>query len=227
MLTPDAVRSRLAEEYRLIKRPLLMNAFGKGASVVEHPNLIMITSALPGEGKTFSSINLAMSIAAELDHTVVLVDADVARPAVARVLGIEPEPGLIDVLVDEKLDLSDVLIKTDVEKLSVIPSGHHHPQSTELLASEHMRRITTELSQRYSDRIVIFDSPPLLVTSEASVLANLMGQVVLVVESEHTPQSAVKDALGLLHGPEILGFILNKSIRGTFGGDYYYTYGDY
>ncbi|TVR67082.1 MAG: tyrosine-protein kinase family protein [Candidatus Competibacteraceae bacterium] len=225
MLVPDTRRSRIKEEYRHIKRPLLMNIDGKGAITPEHPNLIMVTSARPGEGKTFTACNLALSIATERDRTVLLVDADVVKPSVARVLGFEAEVGLVDFLIDDRLDLADVLVDTNVPSLTLLPAGGRHHLSTELLASENMRRLALEMSRRYPDRIVIFDSPPLLVTTEASVLASLMGQVVMVVESQRTHQNQVKEALALLDPQQIVGFVLNKA-RDSFGSDYYgYGYG--
>ncbi|MEQ6341899.1 MAG: XrtA-associated tyrosine autokinase [Gammaproteobacteria bacterium] len=223
MVTPDAARSQIAEEFRMIKRPLLKNAFGQGAALVENGNLIMVTSAFPGEGKTFNSINLAMSIATEFDNTVLLIDADVARPAVTAYFGIETGPGLVDYLTGDYPDLSQLLIRTDIPKLTLLPAGRRHHHSTELLASENMRNLVRELSQRYSDRIVIFDSPPLLATTEASVLASLMGQIVVVVESEKTTQDALKEALSLLDASKSINLVLNKS-RQPFGADYYGAY---
>lgn len=225
MVVPDAKRSRVKEEYRHIKRPLLMNAAGKGATIVEHPNLIMVTSARQGEGKTFNAINLALSIASERDRTVLLVDADVVKPTISRFFGINSGPGLVDFLIEDSLDLSDVLVETNVPSLTILPAGNAHHLSTELLASTSMRQLAHEMSTRYSDRIVIFDSPPLLVTTEASVLAHLMGQIVMVVESAKTSQSQVKESLALLKPDMIIGFVLNKT-RSSFGSDYYY-YGPY
>lgn len=222
-ITHSGERTLLAEEYRLIKRPLLANAFGKNAALVEHGNIIMVTSARAGEGKTFTSINLAMSIAMEMDKTVLLVDADVGRARVHQVLGTPMGPGLIDLLVDDNLDVSDVIIRTNVPKLSLIPMGRYHAHSTELLASDEMQRLVMELANRYSDRIVIFDAPPLLLTSEAVVLAGLMGQIVYVVMAEKTPRGAVRDALALLDANKPIGLVLNKSRRGP--GDSYYGYG--
>jgi len=227
MVVPDNTRSKIADEYRLIKRPLLMNAAGKGASIVENANLIMVTSSVPSEGKTFSSINLAMSIALERDKHVLLVDADVSRPSVSRVLNLGQKPGLIDMLVDKKSTFSDLVLKTNIPNLSILTSGRAHPHSTELLASDEMKSLTNELSKRYADRIVIFDSPPILATTEAAVLANHMGQIVMVVEAGHTQQKLVKEALSRLNEPEILGFILNKTIGGVMGGEYDYSYGYY
>lgn len=220
--------NRTTEEFRRIKRPLLMNVRGEGASVVPNANMIMVTSALPGEGKTFTSINLAMSIAMEMDRTVLLVDADVAKPDVTARLGVEAEKGLIDVLLDDGLNLPDVLLRTDIPKLTLLPSGSRHVHSTELLASERMRQLTLELSSRYPDRIVIFDSPPLLLASEARVLAGLMGQVVMVVEESMTRQHAVQEAVEMLADNEIVGIVMNKgrhkSGDGGYGGYGYYPY---
>jgi exopolysaccharide/PEP-CTERM locus tyrosine autokinase len=228
-LTPDGERTAVAEEFRMIKRPLLANAFGKSAALVESGNLIMVTSARAGEGKTFTAVNLAMSIAMEMDKTVLLVDADVARAQVHKILGSPSGPGLIDLLLDDKMDVGDVLLRTSVPKLRLIPMGRYHPHSTELLASAEMLRLTRELASRYPDRVVIFDAPPLLVTSEASVLAGLMGQIVFVVQSERTPQGDVKDALELLDQAKPIGLVLNKIRRGIggygYGAGYGYGYG--
>jgi exopolysaccharide/PEP-CTERM locus tyrosine autokinase len=161
---PNSPRSQIAEEYRVIKRPLIDNAMGRGAAPVENGNLIMVTSSLPGEGKSFTAINLAMSIAMELDNTVMLVDADVARPSVLNMLGLPPAKGLLDVLVEESVDLSQVLLRTNVEKFTLLPAGTQHPRATELLASDAMVRLLSDMANRYSDRIIIFDSPPLLLT---------------------------------------------------------------
>lgn len=221
--------NRTTEEFRRIKRPLLMHVRGEGATVVDHANMIMVTSALPGEGKTFTSINLAMSIAMEMDKTVLLIDADVAKPDVTNRLGVEAEKGLIDVLIDDGLTLPEVLLRTNIPKLTLLPSGNRHIRSTELLASDRMRQLTLELSNRYPDRIIIIDSPPLLLTSEARVLAGLVGQVVLVTEESKTPQHAVKEAVEMLDENEIVGIVMNKGSRKKegdgYGGYGYYPYG--
>jgi len=229
IVTPDAPRTRVADEFRVIKRPLIANAMGTGAAPIRNGNLIMITSALPGEGKTFMATSLAMSIAMERDYTVLLVDADVAHPSLPNVLGVPSTPGLLDALVDPSMDLSRALLRTNVEKLSVLPSGTSHARATELLASEAMNQLLKELSARYADRIIIFDSPPLLVTTEARVLATQMGQVVVVVEAEKTPQAAVKQALATIEACPIKLMALNKrrsvSDSGGYGYGYAYGYG--
>ncbi len=226
-LTPDAGRSKIAEEYRLIKRPLLANALGHGGNPpVPNGNLIMVTSSVPGEGKSFTAINLAISMATELENTVLLIDADVTKSAVLRYLGLKSEKGLIDVLRNPAIQLSDVLIKTDIAKLTVLPAGPVIAHATELLASSAMRNFVNEIANRYHDRIIIFDTPPLLSTSEASVLASYMGQVVFVVEAERTPQDAVRDALAHLADVEHVGIVLNKApARSADGGYYGYGYG--
>ncbi|HZX32229.1 MAG TPA: XrtA-associated tyrosine autokinase [Rhodocyclaceae bacterium] len=225
LVNPQAPGSQIAEQYRVIKRPLLINALGKGnVPPIENGNLIMVTSALPNEGKTFNSVNLAMSIVAELDCTVMLVDADVARPSVLPLLGLPAQPGLLDLLQDESLDLSDVLLKTNVAKLSILPSGTPHPRATELLASDAMARLINDMAGRYPDRIIIFDSPPLLVTTESHVLASHMGQIVMVVEAERTSQAEVSQALATVDSCPVKLMILNKA-KADFKRGYSYGYG--
>jgi len=145
-IRPDAPRSQIADEYRVIKRPLIDNAMGRGATRIKDGNLIMVTSALPGEGKTFTAANLAMSIAMELDNTVMLVDADVARPTLLSKLGLPAMRGLLDVLVDDSIDLPQVLLRTNVEKLTILPSGTPHPRATELLASDAMVSLLEDMA---------------------------------------------------------------------------------
>jgi exopolysaccharide/PEP-CTERM locus tyrosine autokinase len=225
LVTAAGGRTTLLEEFRIIKRPLLKRAFAERAEGGMPPNLIMVTSSLPGEGKTYCAINLAMSIAMELDHTVLLVDADVARPSILRTLGLPAQRGLMDILVDDKLDLSDVLLRTNVDTLSILPAGTSTPRATELLASSTMSSMVTEIANRYPDRVVIFDSPPLLLTSESRVLAGHMGQIVVVVEAQTTTQHAVKEALHKLEGFKNVNLIYNKTrdipgIEETY--DYHY-----
>ena len=223
VVAPDAEKSQIAEEFRIIKRPLIANAFGQGTTRVKNGNLIMVTSSLPGEGKSFCAINLAISMAMEMDRTVLLVDADVAKPRVPEYLGIHADKGLLDGLQDKDLKLSDVLIKTDIAKLTVLPAGRTYKRATELLASAAMTRLVEDIGNRYPDRIILFDSPPLLATSESSVLATHMGQIVMVVEAEKTSQEAVREALSHIQSCEVVGMLLNKTTP-TPGADYYYGY---
>lgn len=225
LMPPEEGAVRMADEYRRIKRPLLAGAFAKGAGRLPHGNLIMIGSSLPGEGKTFTSLNLALSIVQELDYTVLLVDADVAKPHITRVLELDDKPGLIDVLVDDTLDLQDVLLNTDIEGLRIVPAGPVHRQSTELLASERMAMLIADMSERYPDRVLVFDTPPLLATTEAQVMSSLMGQVLLVVRAGVTPQQAVLQSLETLGPRAGVNIVLNQ-VRGAWS-DEYYGYYDY
>ncbi len=224
LVTAAGGRTPLVEDFRIIKRPLIKRAFGPRAVGEKPGNLIMVTSSLPGEGKTFCSINLAMSIAMELDHTVLLVDADVARPSVLRTLGLPAHRGLMDLLLDDKLDMADVMLRTNVPTLSILPAGTNNPRATELLASQAMSTFVYEIANRYPDRIVIFDSPPLLLTSEAHVLAGHMGQIALVVEAEGTTQHAVRESVRQLEGCSNVNLIYNKTreFPGTETYDYHY-----
>ncbi|MBE0549469.1 MAG: tyrosine-protein kinase family protein, partial [Rubrivivax sp.] len=223
IVTPNAPRSALADQFRVIKRPLIGNALGKGAATLKHGNLIMVTSAIAGEGKTFTSVNLAMSIAAEMDHTVMLVDADVARPSVLRVLGLPAGPGLLDVL-EGKVELSGALLRTSVDKLTILPSGTPHARATELLASDAMGALLDDMATRYPDRIIIFDSPPLLLTTESRVLATHMGQIVVVVHAGRTLQSDVQHALSTIESCPVRMMLLNRA-RTDSAGAYNYGYG--
>jgi protein-tyrosine kinase len=221
MITPDGGKSSVAEEFRAVKHNL-MHALKKTGDSSRPGNLIMVTSALPGEGKTYCAINLAISIAMELDHTVLLVDADVARPSVLNRLDVKAEGGLMDILLEKKLDVADAMLKTNIDTLSILPSGRPHRHSTELLASQAMRTLLHEMASRYSDRIVIFDSPPLLPTTEARVLASQMGQIVMVVEGEKTTQNSLKNALHQIETCPNINLIYNKAK--PFRGEEYYGY---
>lgn len=224
MVTHDSGRTTVAEDFRIIKRHLLNYARGVGGQQARCGNLVVVTSALPGEGKTYCAVNLAMSISMEKDARALLVDADVARPSVLRVLGLEAERGMMDVLLNSNLDLSDVILRTNIPSFSLLPAGRPNRHATELLASRSMSQLLEELATRYPDRIIIFDSPPLLLTTEASVLVSQMGQVVMVVEAETTSQAAVKDALQRIEHCQQINLVYNKS-RAFPGAEYYGYYG--
>lgn len=223
--TPDT--TQIAEEFRIIKRPLLLKAFGESVGFAQGNNhLIMVTSARPGEGKTFVSMNLAMSMASEQNLNVLLIDADVKNPSLPRLMGLETDKGLLDVLTDDALDLSDVILRTDIENLSFIPTGRPHQQSTELFASRKMAGLVQDIARRYNDRVVIFDAPPVLASSEPGVLALHVGQMVFVVESEVTSRRAVEEALAHVKGCGNISLVLNKS-RSWLGKAQFGTYYGY
>lgn len=222
-LTPSFPRGQTADEFRVIKRPLLKNvASAKSANPVSRANLIMVTSSVPGEGKTFVSCNLAMSLAMELDTTVLLVDADVSRASVLSRLGLMPSQGLLDVLTNPSLPLSSVMLRTNVEKLAILPAGTPNGRATELLASEAMNRLLDEMAERYADRLVVFDAPPLLASTESRVLASHMGQIVMVVEADRTPQKVVSQAMATIETCPVVFPLLNKISRSEVGSYYGY-----
>jgi len=228
MITNRSERSRINEEYRFIKRKLLLNAFGKSSHLLKKPNIILVTSTVPNEGKTFNSINLALSIALEQDKTVLLVDADVVNPSIGRELRYESTSGLLDYLLGNIEDIGEVIYSTNIDKLKLIPAGSRHHLTHELLSSDRMEILTNELAARYPDRIIILDSPPLLGVSETQVLAGLSGQAVVVVEEARTKTANINEVMKLLDPELAIGFILNKSNeRKRQGSGYGYGYGNY
>lgn len=225
-LVPDQVRSEMAEQFRHLKRPLLKNARAEVGMQGHRGTLIMITSAIPGEGKTFCSVNLAMSMAMEIDTAVILVDADVVRPSVFDRLGIDAKPvGLLDLLNSEELKLEDALVATNVPKLSLMAAGERSERSTELLASAGMDRLLARLATAYADHVVIFDAPPLLLTTESAVLASKVGQVVVVVEASKTPRDSIRQAFAALRNCPVVMSVLNKGNDPSDGRRYGYYYG--
>jgi receptor protein-tyrosine kinase len=173
------------------------------------------------------AVNLALSMALEKDITVLLIDADVAQPMIPSVLGFEADRGLLDLLVDDQLDMSEVMVRTNIENLSILPSGRDMPNANELLASAKMGALVKDIAERYPDRVIIFDTPPVLVRTETSVLATHVGQVAFVIEAEETNEATVKESLELLSGCGNIGLILNK-LRSSYGterfGQYYGRY---
>jgi protein-tyrosine kinase len=226
VLTPRGERSRMAEEYRSIKRPLLQYARAAFSNPELKGNLIMVTSSIPGEGKTFTTVNLAMSIAKERDLHVVLIDADLSRPSLAARLGIEERLGLTDLLEDPNMDVSEVLQRTNIRNMSIITAGRPHRMGTELLASRRAQAVIDELARRYHDRIILFDTSPVHATNEGGALASEVGQVILVVEAERTTEMEVKGALEMLTTCPNVMLLLNKTKTrfGRYYGGYYGSY---
>ncbi|GAC31089.1 XrtA-associated tyrosine autokinase [Paraglaciecola polaris] len=224
-VSTSAQRRLINEEYRAIKRKIIDNAFGPLSKSLNNSNIIMVTSSRPGEGKTFTAVNLALSIALEQDITVLLVDADVLRPNVMRTLELQNQQGLMEYLLGEKSDISEVMCQTNIPNLRVIPAGKSHHLSTELLASEKMYDVVQEFANRYPDRIVIVDTPPLLGINETAILANLAGQAIVVAEEASTKISDIQEAVSHLNPEMAIGFVVNKgqkvNRKGTGYGYYY------
>jgi len=227
LLAPLDHAVAVADEFRRIKRPLIANALRAGPGAVAHQNVIMIASGLPGAGKTFCSINLAVSISLERELNVLLVDADVAKPHISRAFGLEDAPGLIDLLHDEAGSVEDFLVRTDLNDIQVLPAGRRHPQATELLASERMSAVMKELATRYTDRIVLLDSPPLLITSEAQALTSQVGQIALVVEAGQTTKQSLEQTIETLATDKAINIVLNKARGWGRSGAYYGEYEAY
>lgn len=225
LIAPDCDEKIIADQYRDIKRPLIANAYGKRVSRVEDGNLIIVTSALAGEGKTFTSLNLAISIAQEQDLTVLLVDGDVVKPTISDVFGVAEMPGLLDLLQGDSQGPESLVVPTDMKGLSILPAGAPRPDATELLSGSRMENIMRQFVGRFSQRVVIFDTPPLLQTSESKVLTSMAGQIVLVVKAESTSHGAVAEALQVLGADKTVNLILNQSRTAGIENRYEYGYG--
>jgi protein-tyrosine kinase len=227
-IAPDGPVTGLSEEFRIVKRQLLLAARGgKGVDAIEHGERILICSAHPNEGKTFCAINLALSMASEKDNRVLLVDADFAKPSVLSTLGIENSPGFMDALADPTSDAEKFIIETDIEGLSILPAGAQTNQDTEYLAASRTATIIDQLTRNDPSRIIIFDSPPALAASPASVLALHVGQTLMVVHADETTDSALRDALSLLSGCDHVQLLLNRAKFSPTGRKFgnYYGYG--
>jgi protein-tyrosine kinase len=212
-LTPGTINIVVAEQYRRIKMPILINAFEEKSAQLTNRNLVMVTSAVPKEGKSFTSLNLALSIATEFNQTALFIDADIVRHTNSSFLGLADEPGLSDLLMSESNDAADYLLKTDIPNLTLLPAGRYHEKGHEMWASNKMRNLLTELSTRYPDRVVIFDAPPVLLDSSAQILARQVGQVLFVIEAEKTSKQMVMEALETIADAQYIGLVLNKSNR--------------
>jgi exopolysaccharide/PEP-CTERM locus tyrosine autokinase len=224
MLPPVHQEHELAQQYRRIKRPLINNALGRGVAQLARGNIIMITSAVPGEGKTFTSLNLALSMRLEEDVTVLLVDGDFVNPRLTQILGLESRVGLLDIIKDPALSAEAAILPTDLPGLAFLPAGRQEANATELVASARMHQVVSKLGGDNPARLVLFDSAPLLVTTESQALAHFAGQVVMMVHANQTPQHAVFDALETLAEDKPVFLVLNQTTRHSHSG-YYYEYG--
>jgi len=227
-LPPEALAHQTEEEFRRIKWPVLNAIAGREGAKVTVNNVVLVTSAIPGEGKTFNALNLALSMAREPDLAVLLVDGDVAQPALTASLGLSMKPGLTDLISDPSLDLASVTYATSIDRLRIVPAGSRRDNSPELLASARTRSIIEELSRNTSPGVVIFDSPPILATNEAQVLSRYAGQIVMVVLADATEQRVVNEALSLIDRTKPVNAVLNRvepSLVSRYYSHYYYGYG--
>ncbi|MDB6092090.1 MAG: hypothetical protein JWN85_4874 [Gammaproteobacteria bacterium] len=223
LLAPEDEEPQMAQQYRRIKRPLIVNATGRGGARTPNGHVIMVASALAGEGKTFTTINLALSMSREKDVHVLLVDADVAKAHISRLFGVGEATGLLDVLRDGRIAVESAILSTNVPNLSVLPAGTRSHETTELLASARMEEVMRTIAQHDERRVALVDSPPLLLTTESHAIAQVAGQVVMVVRAAGTPQSAVLAALSYLGDHPAVSLVLNQSTA-SVPASYYYGY---
>jgi protein-tyrosine kinase len=223
---PSSARSRTVEEFRLVKRNL-MTQLSQGSPIADQRSsrLIMVTSARPGEGKTFISLNLALAFASERDVKALLVDIDTQHSRLQKILGISTELGIVDVLAGNR-ELSEVLIQTNIVNLMVLPSGRGGPHVPELFSSNQMAILMAEMTRRFADRYIIIDTPPCMASSDAAALAPLVGQIVFIVEAHHTQQVEIEASLSMLGACPRISLLLNKSdtMAGEHFGSYEYYY---
>ena len=213
--------SPITEEYRKLKSKLVQLTQMGGFQ-----NTLMITSAMAGEGKSITSLNLAITMAQEYDHTVLLVDADLRKPTLHKYLGIKPLLGLSDVLT-KGVDIGDVLVQTGIGKLVFLPSGGSLSNPVELFLSKKMKDLIHELKHRYADRYIIFDTPPILPFAEVQSIATIMDGVVFVVREGHAPLNAIKEAMSLLKNTKMFGVVYNDAQVSRDRQNYYYNYRNY
>lgn len=225
LLVPGAPVGALVEEFRLVKRQLLTTARAVRIGDPDLARVILVCSARPDDGKTYCAINLAISMAAERDLEILLVDADFAKPDVMRRLGLAERAGLLDALADPAVDIENCVIRTDIPQLSVLPCGTKSNADTELLASARTGEVIAHLLAADPRRMLIFDSPPVLAASPAAVLANHAGQVMLVVRADRTSDGDLRDAVALLDGCDHIQLVLNAVAFAAGGRRYGGYYG--
>jgi protein-tyrosine kinase len=225
-LPPAESMHQTEEEFRRLKWPLLGALTGRGGGTPARNNVVLVTSAEPSEGKSFTSLNLALNIVRDREMRVILVDGDVALPGLTPSMGLDGAPGLNDALDDPGISIHDVTYRTSVEGLFFVPAGKWHEHSPELIAGSRMPGIIEELSSRVGKGVVIFDSPPLLATNEAQAATRYVGHVLLVVRADRTEQRAVQDALALIDKDTPVSAVLNgvqATALSKYYGHYYYS----
>jgi capsular exopolysaccharide synthesis family protein len=223
---PDAQQERrFADWCHRVKRPIIERALASGGA--DDARMLLLTSALPGDGKTFIALNLALSMARERDVSLLLVDGDLPRARISQLLNLQHEMGLLNALRDERMDVESLILDTSVPGLEVLAAGQSPEGATELLASARMREIAQRLVSRNPRRLILFDAPPVLVSTEARALLAIPGQIVLVARAGQTPQQAVVDALTHIDRSKLRGLVVNDAHvgedRGYYGYDYDYA----
>lgn len=223
-ITPNSRNHSLFEQLRHIKMQLIQGTFAQGKIDNRLSNIFLTTSAVAGEGKTYASLNLALSIAYEFNYTVLYIDADPFKLKSSKILGVDNQPGLVDYLSKKDTNLADYILSTNIQKFKVIPAGKQDAMTTELFSSKKMEEFINQLSKRYNDRLIIIDAPPLLEDTSAAALTLFINRILFVVEAEKTPVHIIKNALRLIKADKSVSIILNKSNQKyNTGYSYYYA----
>lgn len=202
-----------AEPYKLLRAQVLQRTQDRNC------NTVMVTSALPGEGKTLTAINLGLTFARHFNRTALLVDCDLRKPSIHRYLGLPGEKGLVDCLLDDA-NISDLIMWPGIEKFTVLSGGRSFGESAELLGSPRMKEVLADLKGRYPDRYVILDLPPILTGADALIFAPLVDAIVVVVQSGRTPAEDLRKALEHMPKEKVLGVVLNRQTASTKGYPY-------
>lgn len=224
LIAPEAESNLFEDEYRVIKRPVLSNAFGAQAQSVKDGYVVLVTSAIAGDGKTFTCVNLALSLAREQDTSVLLVDADIRKPHISSLFDAQDEAGLLDYLDHSVQSLDDLIIDTSVNGLKILPTGHSRDGATELLSGSRMTRLLHEIHRSHPRQLLIIDSSPLLQTTESRAIAAVAGQIIVVVRAGETPKKAVLDAIATLDTSKPVNLVLNQvrlNPKSSYYGAYY------
>ncbi len=213
LLVPGNTNVTTHAEFVRIREQLLHSIDAQASSPDSNSNVIVVTSALHKEGKTFTAISLAGSIAMDTGRTVLFIDADVMQGGASGLFGVPHGIGFSDLLADPAVDVGEGLLKTSIERFALLPSGRKRINLTELFSSDRMDHLINDLTRRYADRIIVIDGPALLSFSSAPVLASHAGHVLMVVEAERTPRSAIAQGLALLENCRNVGLVLNRYDR--------------
>ncbi len=220
IVTINQPDSTITEEYRRLKSMLIRE------TKTDFLNTIMITSSINGEGKSITAVNLAITLAQEIDHSVILIDADLRKPMIHEYLGIRYQYGLSDYLTQD-IDLSDVFIKTGIGNMVFIPAGRAVENPVELLSSEKMKTLINDIKHRYINRYVIIDTPPILSCAEGITMGSYVDGIVFVIQEGHAQKKTIEDALNMIQGLNILGVVYNNASETNLDGHYYRRYYSY
>jgi len=214
LVTVNAPHTQAAEEYSKLKS-VIVQLTKKGSFL----NMLMVTSSVGGEGKSLTSLNLALSLAQEFDHTVLLVDADIRKPTIHTFLGIKNSLGLTDCLLDG-VDMKDALVRTGIGKLSFLPAGRSVPNPTEVFTSKLTRDFFLEMKTRYHDRYIIIDTPPVLPFAETRSLSAIVDGIVLVAKEGLVTLHNIEETMECIKGTPMLGIVYNEAAT-EFRSDHY------